>query len=67
LVKLHINGETRDTPALATLADLAAWLDLPSFGSAIELNGEVIRRADHPATPLQEGDRLEVVRLVGGG
>jgi thiamine biosynthesis protein ThiS len=66
-VKLHINGEAWTTPDLATLADLAAWLDLPAFGSAVELNGEVIRRADHPATPLKEGDRLEVVRLVGGG
>lgn len=66
-MRLRINGETRDTPHLATVADLAAWLDLPAFGSAVELNGEVIRRADHPATPLKEGDRLEVVRLVGGG
>ncbi len=66
-MRLHINGEVRTTPDLATLADLAAWLDLPAFGSAVELNGEVIRRADHPATPLKEGDRLEVVRLVGGG
>jgi len=66
-VKLHLNGEVREAPDLATLADLAAWLALPAFGSAVELNGEVIRRADHPATPLKEGDRLEVVRLVGGG
>ncbi|HJV49051.1 MAG TPA: sulfur carrier protein ThiS [Geothrix sp.] len=66
-MRLHINGDLRETPALATLADLAAWLELPAFGSAIELNGEVIRRADHPATVLKEGDRLEVVRLVGGG
>jgi thiamine biosynthesis protein ThiS len=66
-MRLHINGEPRDTPSLATVADLAAWLGLPAFGSAVELNGEVVRRADHPATPLQEGDRLEVVRLVGGG
>lgn len=66
-MKLHLNGELREAPDLATLADLAAWLDLPAFGSAVELNGEVIRRADHPATPLKEGDRLEVVRLVGGG
>lgn len=66
-MKLHLNGEVRETPDLATLADLAAWLELPAFGSAVELNGEVIRRADHPATPLKEGDRLEVVRLVGGG
>ncbi|GLH73266.1 thiamine biosynthesis protein ThiS [Geothrix limicola] len=66
-MRLHINGDVRETPALGTLADLAAWLELPDFGSAIELNGEVIRRADHPATALSEGDRLEVVRLVGGG
>jgi thiamine biosynthesis protein ThiS len=66
-VRLHINGEVRMTPPLATVADLAAWLALPAFGSAIELNGEVIRRVDHPARPLKDGDRLEVVRLVGGG
>ena len=66
-MKLRINGDLRETPALRTVADLATWLDLPAFGSAIELNGEVIGRADHPATPLKEGDRLEVVRLVGGG
>ena len=66
-MKLQINGEAREAPGLATLADLAAWLEIPTFGSAIELNGAVIRRADHPATPLKDGDRLEVVRLVGGG
>lgn len=66
-MKLLINGETRETPALLTVADLATWLDLPAFGSAVELNGEVIGRASHRTTPLKEGDRLEVVRLVGGG
>ena len=66
-MKLQINGESRETPALGTVADLAAWLELPPFGSAVELNGQVIRRANHAATPLQEDDRLEVVRLVGGG
>ena len=66
-MRLQLNGDPQDTPELATLADLAAWLALPAFGSAIELNGEVIRRADHGTTLLREGDRLEVVRLVGGG
>lgn len=64
---LILNGEPQDTPALSTLADLAAWLGLPAFGSAIELNGEVVRRAHYATTPLREGDRLEIVRLVGGG
>jgi sulfur carrier protein len=67
-MRLLINGEIREAPGgLATVADLATWLDLPEFGSAIELNGEVIRRADHPTTLLREEDWLEVVRLVGGG
>lgn len=66
-MRLVINGEPRQAPELLTVADLASWLELPGFGSAIELNGEVVRKADHPATPLAEGDRLEVVRLVGGG
>jgi len=66
-VILHINGNDRETPELVTVADLAEWLQLPEFGSAIELNGEVVRRAEHAATHLENGDHLEVVRLVGGG
>ncbi len=66
-MQLVINGETRETPELATVADLAVWLELPSFGSAVELNGVVVRKAEHAGTPLREGDQLEVVRLVGGG
>jgi thiamine biosynthesis protein ThiS len=66
-MKLLLNGTERETPEMATVAELAAWLELPAFGSAVELNGEVVRKAEHAATPLRDGDRLEVVRLVGGG
>lgn len=66
-MRLTLNGTEREAPALGTVADLATWLALPAFGTAIELNGAVIRRAEQAATPLQEGDRLEIVRLVGGG
>ena len=64
---LRINGEDREAPALATVADLARWLELPAFGSAVDLNGQVVRKASYPDSPLREGDRLEVVKLVGGG
>lgn len=66
-MKLILNGKPTDTPELNTIADLAAWMELPSYGSAVELNGTVIRKADHANTPLKEGDQLEVVRFVGGG
>lgn len=66
-MRLILNGAPREVPELATVADLAAWLKLPAFGSAVERNGEVVPRDRHGRTPLEEGDRLEVVRLVGGG
>jgi sulfur carrier protein len=66
-MRLRINGEDREVPPLATVAALAVWLKLPAFGSAVELNGVVVRKADQAATALRDGDRLEVVRLVGGG
>ena len=64
---LIINGQVREAPDLATVADLAIWLELPAFGSAVELNGRVVRKAEYADSPLAAGDRLEVVRLVGGG
>jgi thiamine biosynthesis protein ThiS len=66
-MRLTINGKAQETPELATVADLAQWLMLPAFGSAVELNGKVVRKAEYPTRSLKEQDRLEVVRLVGGG
>jgi sulfur carrier protein len=66
-MQLIINGVLREAPVLATVADLAQWLELPAFGSAVELNGQVVRKAEYPECGLCDGDRLEVVRLVGGG
>ncbi|MGA2082318.1 MAG: sulfur carrier protein ThiS [Holophaga sp.] len=62
-----INGEERAAPALGTVVDLARWLELPAFGSAVELNGQVVRKPDYGTTRVQDGDCLEVIRLVGGG
>lgn len=66
-MRLWINGQEQETPPLATVKALADWLSLPAFGSAVELNGTVVRRSDQTATVLKDGDRLEVVKLVGGG
>jgi thiamine biosynthesis protein ThiS len=66
-MQLTINGQTSSAPQLASVAELAKWLELPSFGCAVELNGRVVRKAEHAETKLQDGDRLEIVRLVGGG
>ncbi len=34
---------------------------------AVELNGEILPKAQYGDTILQQGDKLEVVHFVGGG
>jgi thiamine biosynthesis protein ThiS len=51
----------------ATVAELLRELGLEKAIVAVELNRELVPRAQHAETRLAEGDRLEVVTLVGGG
>lgn len=62
-----VNGETRQIPENTNLARLLEILELTSARVAIELNQNVIRRAQWENTVLQENDRVEIVHFVGGG
>jgi sulfur carrier protein len=64
---VSVNGRSREVPAGATLADLVRALDLEGKRIAVEMNGEVVPRSRHAATPLAAGDRVEIVGAVGGG
>jgi thiamine biosynthesis protein ThiS len=64
---LHINGEKRDFPDGLSVAALVAQLGMKPDRVAVELNLEIIPRAQWQTTALKDGDRLEVVHFVGGG
>jgi thiamine biosynthesis protein ThiS len=64
---LQLNGEQREVPDGLDLAGLVEWLELPPDRVAIERNLEVVKRANWHETRLENGDRLEIVRMVGGG
>ena len=66
-MQILVNGESRAVSDSATLADLLAELGVQSRHVAVEVNLELVPRADHAEHRLREGDRLEVVTLVGGG
>ena len=66
-MRIEINGETRDVANEISLDNLVRELSLTPERVAIELNKKVVRRTDWPATPVREGDRLEIVHFVGGG
>ncbi|MFN2532409.1 MAG: sulfur carrier protein ThiS [Pyrinomonadaceae bacterium] len=62
-----INGERRQFFDGLSLSKLIEQLQLPASRIAVELNGEVVRRINWPATSLQNDDRIEIVHFVGGG
>jgi sulfur carrier protein len=66
-MQITVNGETRSIGPGTTLQALLEEMSLADKRIAVERNGEIVPRSRHAATPLQEGDRLEVVVAVGGG
>ena len=65
-VTLTINGESKSVTA-TTLAALITELGMKSDRVAVELNREIVSRAQWEQTALHDGDKLEIVHFVGGG
>lgn len=66
-MRLTVNDQPRELPEGATVSALLAALALPSTRVAVEVNRALVRRAEHAGHVLHDGDRVEVVTLVGGG
>jgi thiamine biosynthesis protein ThiS len=66
-VQIIFNGQPREVPPGITVAQLLDSLKLAPRQVAVEVNLELVPRASHAEVALREGDRLEVVTLVGGG
>ena len=61
-----VNGTACDL-AGQTLADYLAQAGYDPARLAVERNGEIVPKAQYAQTVLCEGDRIEIVRFVGGG
>ena len=66
-VQVMVNDEPRTVPDGSTVADLVASLALGPRRIAVEVNVQVVPRAEYTRTVLQAGDRVEIIHFVGGG
>ena len=66
-MQILCNGQLRDINKQCTLALLLADLNLPADSVVAEINKKIIDRDQYAATRLQEGDKVELIRFVGGG
>jgi sulfur carrier protein len=66
-MRLTVNGEPRDLPDVRTVADVLRAMGLDRAPCAVEVNRALVPKPRHASAEVREGDRLEVVTLVGGG
>ncbi len=66
-MQIIINGEAKDVPEGTTAAKLIEILDLGGGRLAMEVNEELVPRSGFEAHALRAGDRVEIVRAIGGG
>jgi sulfur carrier protein len=68
-VNAIVNGEPRELPPGAKIADVLTMLDAsPSqTGVAVAVNGEVVPRGRWSSRLIDEDDRVEVLNAIGGG
>ena len=66
-MKITVNGEPKHLADHSTVVTLLEELDLAGKFVAVEVNLELVPKARHGDHVLAEGDRVEVVTLVGGG
>jgi thiazole synthase len=68
-VRIVLNGEPRELPNAATLADAVreSGAEAEARGVAVALDGEVVPRAKWAGTALADGAAVEVLAAIQGG
>ncbi len=64
---LWVNGTAQTCAPGLTLPQLLVSLGVNPQLVAVEYNGEILHRQYWESTVLRDGDRLEIVTIVGGG
>jgi thiamine biosynthesis protein ThiS len=64
---IHINGESRDIPDNCNAQELVELLNMQNDKIAMEVNLEIVPRSTYSNFTFNEGDKVEIVRAIGGG
>jgi len=67
MITLQVNGSAQTCGTNLNMPQLLVHLGLNPKLLAVEYNGEILHRQFWDETILQNGDRLEIVTIVGGG
>jgi sulfur carrier protein len=66
-MRIQLNGKPHTLSGETGLLKLLEDMKVNPEIVAVEVNEEIVKRADRQAVLLKEGDRVEVIRMIGGG
>lgn len=62
-----VNGEFVEICPGDTVSSIVSRLGFTDSRIAVELNGDICPRSNHPTQEVRPGDVMEIVSFVGGG
>lgn len=65
-MQVFINGKQTELPSGTTVQNLIEQFDIRDK-VAVEINEEIVSRSRFKLHTLEDGDRVEIVRAIGGG
>jgi len=65
-MQIQINGESREI-SQKTVLQLLESLGIDPKRVAVELNMDILPKADYLSRAIAEDDKIEIVHFVGGG
>ena len=66
-LRISVNGKPMEVEPGLTVEGLLTLLNVKREYTAVAVNREITRKADYEAVTLAEGDKVEIVRPMGGG
>lgn len=66
-MKIVVNGQAMDVSEGLSVDGLLARLGVAREFTAVAINREVTPKSVYASTTLKDGDRVEIVRPMGGG
>jgi sulfur carrier protein len=66
-MEITINGEKVGLSKVITVSNLLDDLNIKREALAVELNKDVLPKAEYDSKVIEDGDIIEIIQFVGGG
>ncbi len=68
-MKIFINDKEKDFTEIKQISveELLKSLNIQKEGIAVCVNGDIIRKVNFHSFLIKDGDRVEIITMVGGG